>query len=123
MAYVDKLFGIFQRLHIALTSESQPDGVAPNLPIANLLIWSGPAETRDIDNFERGAGQNVFGPHQSIALDAVRRLDQAALAQARVVSDSTANVENARDTLSRALPGRSRRPGSILADGPMATRS
>ena len=55
--------------------------------------------------------------------DAVRRLDQAALAQARVVSDSTANVENARDTLSRALPGGSRRPGSILADGPMATRS
>ena len=35
--------------YIALTSESHSDGAAPNLPIPNLLIWSGPAETRDID--------------------------------------------------------------------------
>jgi hypothetical protein len=49
--------------------------------------------------FERGAGQNVFGPHQSIALDAVRRLDSATLDQALIVTDSTADPQRARDTL------------------------
>jgi hypothetical protein len=49
--------------------------------------------------FERGAGQNVFGPHQSIALDAVRRLDIAALDQGFLVTDSTRDLRGMRDTL------------------------
>ncbi len=39
--------------------------------------------------FDRGAGRDVFGPHQQIALDAVQRLDRAALDQGILVTDST----------------------------------
>ncbi len=49
--------------------------------------------------FERGAGQNVFGPHQSVAVDAARRLDEAARDQAILASDSTRNLQLLRDTL------------------------
>jgi hypothetical protein len=49
--------------------------------------------------FDRGAGQNAFGPHQSIALEAVRRLDLAALDQAIIVTDSTRDPQVARDSL------------------------
>ncbi len=50
--------------------------------------------------FDRGAGQDVFGPHQAIALDAVRRLDQAALDQAVLVTDSTRDLQGVRDSVS-----------------------
>ncbi len=46
--------------------------------------------------FDRGAGRDVFGPHQQIALDAVQRLDRAVLDQAVLVTDSTRNVEGVR---------------------------
>ncbi len=43
--------------------------------------------------FDRGAGRDVFGPHQQIALDAVRRLDRAVFDQAILVTDSTMDAE------------------------------
>ncbi len=49
--------------------------------------------------FDRGAGRDVFGAHQQIALDAVRRLDRAVLDQAILVTDSTRDIEGARARL------------------------
>lgn len=49
--------------------------------------------------FDQGAGREAFGPHQAIALNAVRRLDTAALEQAVLVTDSTRNLEGAETQL------------------------
>ena len=69
----------------------------PDPALSILDVWAFAMQMEEY--FDRGAGQNVFGPYQSIALDAVRRLDGAALNQAILVSDSTENVQVARDTL------------------------
>lgn len=45
--------------------------------------------------FDRGDGRDAFGPHQQIALDAVRGLDSTALDQAMQVTDSTRNIDRA----------------------------
>ncbi len=57
----------------------------PGLSIADAWAFAIQME----DYFDQGAGQNVFGPHQSIALDAVRRLEGAALDQLLLMADST----------------------------------
>ncbi len=49
--------------------------------------------------FDRGAGRDVFGAHQQIALDAVRRLDRAVFDQSILVTDSTRDVEGIRTRL------------------------
>jgi len=69
----------------------------PDPALSLLDVWAFALQMEEY--FDRGAGQDVFGPHQSIALDAVRRLDSATLAQALLVSDSTASEGNARNTL------------------------
>jgi hypothetical protein len=69
----------------------------PDPALSILDVWTFAMQMEEY--FDRGAGQNVFGPHQSIALDAVRRLDRATLDQALLVSDSTADAQGARDTL------------------------
>ena len=61
--------------------------------LAILDVWAFSKQMEQY--FERGAGRDVFGPHQQIALDAVRRLDSAALEQAILSTDSTRNVEGA----------------------------
>jgi hypothetical protein len=70
----------------------------PEPALAILDAWAFALQMEEY--FERGAGQNVFGPHQSIALDAVRRLDSATLEQALLVSDSTADPQRARNDVS-----------------------
>jgi hypothetical protein len=69
----------------------------PDPALSILDVWAFALQMEEY--FDRGAGQNVFGPHQSIALDAVRRLEGATLAQALLVSDTTANQGTARNTL------------------------
>jgi hypothetical protein len=69
----------------------------PDPALSILDVWAFALQMEEY--FDRGAGQNVFGPHQSIALDAVRRLDSATLEQALLVSDSTADEQRARNTL------------------------
>ncbi len=49
--------------------------------------------------FDRGDGRDAFGPHQRIALDAVRGLDSAALDQAMIITDTTRNVDRAQAAL------------------------
>lgn len=67
----------------------------PAASIIDALVFAVQME----EYFDRGAGQNVFGPHQAIALDAVRRLDQAALDLAFLVTDSTRDVQGVRDSI------------------------
>ncbi len=69
----------------------------PDPALSILDVWAFALQMEEY--FERGAGQNVFGPHQNIALDAVRRLDRATLDQALIVSDSTASEQTVRNTL------------------------
>jgi len=57
----------------------------PGLSIADAWAFAIQME----DYFDQGAGQNVFGPHQSIALDAVRRLEGAALDHLLLMANST----------------------------------
>ncbi len=61
----------------------------PAASIVDALVFAAQME----EYFDRGAGRDVFGPHQAIALDAVRRLDQAALDQAFLVTDSTRDLQ------------------------------
>ncbi len=67
----------------------------PALSILDVLVFARQME----EYFDRGAGQDVFGPHQDIALDAIRRLDTASLDQAILVTDSTRQTQNMLDTV------------------------
>ena len=67
----------------------------PAVSLIDAVVFAAQME----EYFDRGAGQDVFGPHQAIALDAVRRLDQAALDQAVLVTDSTRDLEGVRDSI------------------------
>ncbi len=69
----------------------------PDPALSIMDVWAFAMQMEEY--FGRGAGQNVFGPHQSIALGAVRRLDRAALDQAIRVTDSTRDVQGLLDTL------------------------
>ncbi len=67
----------------------------PALSILDAWVFAAQME----EYFDQGAGQEVFGPHQNIALEAVRRLDIAALDQAFLVTDSTRDVRSRRDSV------------------------
>jgi len=60
----------------------------PALSIVDVWVFAKQME----QYFDRGAGRDVFGSHQQIALDAVRRLDRAALDQAILMTDSTRDI-------------------------------
>ncbi len=69
----------------------------PDPALSIIDVW---AFARQMEQyFDRGAGRDVFGPHQQIALDAVRRLDRAVFDQAILVTDSTRDFEGARALL------------------------
>ena len=67
----------------------------PALSIVDVWVFARQME----EYFDRGAGQDVFGPHQDIALDAIRRLDTASLDQAILVTDSTRQIQDMLDTV------------------------
>ncbi len=69
----------------------------PDPALSIIDAWAFAAQMEEY--FDRGAGQDVFGPHQDIALEAVRRLDVAALEQGFLVTDSTRDVQGARNDL------------------------
>ncbi len=61
-------------------------------PVASIIdVWAFAYQMEEY--FDRGAGRDAFGPHQQIAVDAVRRLSTAALGQTILVTDSTRNIE------------------------------
>jgi hypothetical protein len=67
-------------------------------PAASIIdVWAFAKQMEQY--FDRGDGRDAFGPHQQIALDAVRGLDSAALDQATQVTDSTRNVDRAQTGL------------------------
>ncbi len=69
----------------------------PDPALSIIDVWAFAMQMEEY--FDRGAGRDVFGLHQSIALDAVRRLDRAALDQAILVTDSRRDLQAVLDTL------------------------